>query len=255
MGGERPDGGTSSGGSFATGGGLSGGSAPGGGVSSGATSGGVSSGGVLTSGGSSAATGGTASWGGQGGATLGITDPGSCAEPGSHEFWGFDSDQIHTGSDAQEGSWWLNPSDRDNSGTLEWTGSQGLSQLGALALQIDDPADPQDIQTLLPKVELALRDLSGAVVTAHVYLESGEDVLAKVYAQSGDPAGTYPWANGLEYPLVEGEWTCVAFDVSNPDFADGRFDPTNVSVLGIEVSRLDSPLTDTISVFVDDYSY
>ena len=149
----------------------------------------------------------------------------------------------------------MNPFD-SNRGTLDWTGSYGDAQPGALLLVLVEPPGPADIKSLLPKVELSHDNLQGAVVTAHLYLESGEDAQAKVFAQGGEASGEFPWANGTEVLLPIGKWVCISLDFKDPEYNSSRFDSKDIIALGVQISQVSaSSPVEALTVYMDDFSY
>lgn len=224
------------------------GSAGGGDGSGGKSS--VVTGGADGSGGQNAAGGADA--GGSGGAgTGGATQSGACAAPGEHHF-GFDSSASFSASGPAPAVWGLDISHTMNSGTLSWTGADGYYASGMLRAVIVRPAVPTNPQALYPRTSLAGKDLRGAQLAGHVYVQSGLEVSAKIFVQSDG----YYWAEGQLTELTAGAWTCLELNLQEPAYADEDFDSSKIIGIGVEIARNQlSVLATPITAYLDDVSY
>lgn len=90
-------------------------------------------------------------------------------------------------------------------------------------------------------------DLSGAVLSARIYLAAGANVSLKPYAQTG---ASYAWADGGRFWPESGRWLCVSWPLDSPDFQTANFDATEVVEVGMEFTG-DGPVT----FFVDEVRY
>lgn len=242
------------GGASAGGGETGGGSASGGygGEAAGGMSS-VSSGGVDGTGGDEAAGGTDAGGSGVGGVqgTGGSLEGSACDVVGDHHFK-FDSSRSYSAEGPQEGQWGLDTSYTKNSGTLSWTGSEGHLALGALKAVIVEPVLAPNPQGLYPRTALDREDLRETRVRALVYVQSGEEVSAKLFVQSEG----YLWAEGSLTELQVGKWTCLELDLEQPAYADDEFDPSDIIGIGVEIARNQSSLLVTpITAYLDDVSY
>jgi hypothetical protein len=208
-------------------GGAAGGSPAGSAGSSGQGGGGASSTGV---GGAIGAGGATGAGGaiGSGGAGVDGGPPASCSQASTPtRAWSFDADLQ---------SWELS-----GPGTMAWTGAAGDPALGSL--QVDWVSG-----TLThPRLVQSLGDLSGRILTAEVWLDSGAGATAKLFAQTGTRS---VWADGGVVTPTVGRWTCLALDLDNPVFSHQQYDPTQVAIVGFE---LDCP--GTCRVYLDQVAY
>lgn len=198
-----------SGGSVADGGG----SGEAGATASGGT--GVGAGG-LPDGGSPTAAGGAAgeATGGAGGdGTIGA----GCGPAVPTATWSFTSDD--------EG--WVLSLDGGTSGTLVWTAATGDPAPGALDLD-GSVNNPNSIRVYL---EQGFGDLTGQVLSARVFLESGT-VSTKLFVQSG---ASYGWSEGPQVDPAVGQWSCLGFDFANPASGGANLDATDVRRIGVLV--------------------
>ncbi len=126
-------------------------------------------------------------------------------------------------------------------GSLSWTGAVGNPDLGALEFQNAVGGTSRLRRT-------TAGDFTGHVLLANVLLESGDDVTLQLYARSvGVPS---PVAYGdLLSPQV-GAWYCLRLNIDEPSTAEATFDPTRVSLLGMEVRG-----TGGIRLYVDQVAY
>jgi len=155
-------------------------------------------------------------------------------------------------SGPSSGVWGLDTSYTMNSGTLSWTGDDGHFSHGMLKTVIVRPIVLTNPQALYPRTSLAQKDLRGTHLTAHVYVESGEEVSAKIFVQSDG----YLWAEGQLTGLSVGAWTCLELDLEQPAYADGDFDASKIIGMGVEIARNPSSLILTpVTAYLDDVSY
>jgi hypothetical protein len=189
------------------------------------TGGAVSTGGALGTGGASGA-GGALGTGGAGGAvsTGGVTGTDaaiggdappntSCAQAGTPtQVWSFD-----TGLQGWELS---------GSGSMVWTGAVGDPGLGAVEVDWSG-------STTHPRLVQSLGNLSGHIITAEIWVDVDANVTAKLFAQTG---AKLSWGDGGVVTPTPGQWTCMALDMNNPAFSKPQFDPTNVQIIGFELS-------------------
>jgi hypothetical protein len=135
----------------------------------------------------------------------------TCSQAGTPtQLWSFDTDVQ---------GWELS-----GPGTMVWTGAVGDPGLGAIQVDWTGTTHPRLVQ--------ALGDLRGHIITAEVWVDSGTNVLTKLFVQSGTKL---VWADGGVVTPTPGQWTCLALDIDNPAFSKNMFDPTNVSVVGLEL--------------------
>lgn len=178
--------------------------------------------GASTGMGGASATGGTLSSGGTGNSSgSGGTQTMGGATSGGSDCQGTLGSTMVFSFDAGVEGWALSPYD-ENDGTLMWTGATGNPDAGALL--------SETISLQYPKSEQAYGDLTGKVITARIYLESGSAVV-RVFAQSAQSR----WADGGGYTAVAGEWICASLDVSNPVSAHTAFDPQTIWAIGVQV--------------------
>jgi hypothetical protein len=201
------------------------------GGSGGANEGGTSSGGVSAGGAAAAASGsggldstpdagditgsGGVDAGGSNGGTSGASLTG-CGPAAPSALWSFASDR--------EG--WQIEADPGASGTLSWTGAHGDPAPGALEI---DATVANVVNNVRAYLDQSPRNLTGKVLYAHVFLESGTGVAAKVFVQSGASA----WADGHDVYLDAQQWHCVSFDPRDPSVVTPDFDRTAVRRVGV----------------------
>jgi hypothetical protein len=154
--------------------------------------------------------------------------------------WTFDSDT--------EG--WVFLLNSGVSGGVSWTGSTGDPSPGAL--EVDVTSLPADAGTLnggwVEFQATALGNLTGRVVSAWVWLDSGTTPNVKVFVQTGSQ---YTWADNGTVHLMPHVWTCLSLDVSSPSYTNGPdYDPQNVVRLGFEMLG-----PTPFRVYVDSVSY
>jgi hypothetical protein len=111
------------------------------------------------------------------------------------------------------------------SGTLVWTGAIGDPSPGALQLDFGGT-------TTHPRLVQALGNLTGRIVTAEVWVDSGSGVGIKLFVQTGT---RQVWADGGLVTALPGQWTCLALNIDNPVFSRQQFDPTDVQIVGLEI--------------------
>ena len=167
-----------------------------------------------------------------GGAGTGPTYDGpspTCSRSGTYEqLWTFDANvENWSASDA----------------TLSWSSSVGYSNAGALGVSADLSGG---VLSYIASTGGGLGDLSGLMATAHVLLESGTNVAAKLYVRDM----SYEWADGGRVALPSGEWVCLSVNVSDPAYWDGVFDATQVRDVGIELQA-----DGAVTVWIDDVGY
>ena len=93
----------------------------------------------------------------------------------------------------------------------------------------------------------AFGDLRGHVVTARVWVDPRAAVGIKVFVQTGV---RYWWADGGQVTPPPGQWSCVTLDIDNPIYSRIQYDPTDVTVLGLELQT-----TGTGRVYIDQVAY
>jgi hypothetical protein len=154
--------------------------------------------------------------------------PASCSQAGSPTMaWSFD---------ASVQGWELS-----GAGTFVWNGTVGSPSLGALEV---DWSNGPAIQVRLVQ---ALGNLSGRIVTARVWLDTGGSVSARIFVQTGTKS---VWADSGYVTLNQGQWNCLALDIDNPVFSRQQYDPTNVQVLGVDMQA-----SGTSRVYIDSIAY
>lgn len=232
----------SSGGAIASGGGGS--DAVGGALD---PSGGANTGGAGSDSGGGSTGGGGMDGGGTGGATV-VNAP-SCEDPGpNHTPF---STALSLGTTVAPGVWALDTEYTENSGTLAWTAQQGHLAPGALELKVVVPFGGGR-QVLFPKTLPPDADARGAHFFVHMFIASGEEAKALVFAMSSN----YAWMNGEPVDMPVGEWVCLELDVDNPSMSDWDFNPRDVIAVGVQVDRSQgSPRSDTITAYLDDFSF
>jgi hypothetical protein len=198
-----------------------------------------------------AATGGADAGGSGGAGTGGAPQIEACQAPGDHHF-GFDSSASFSLNGPLPGIWGLDTSYTLNSGNLSWTGEDGYFEAGMLKAVIVQPTAPAYPQALYPRTALERKDLRQAHLTAHVYVDSGLEVVAKIFVQSDG----YLWAEGPPADLTLGVWTCLELDLREPAYADEGFDASKIVGIGVEIARSQpNVLTSAITAYLDDVSY
>lgn len=192
-----------------------------GGRDGGTGSGGVSAG--SSGAGSSPDPAGNGGSGASGGLDPGVVDGGTgpealagCGPAAPTATWSFASDR--------EG--WQVEADPGASGDLSWSGARGDPAPGALEIAATVAGDVNNVRVYLDQSPL---DLSGKVLYARVFLESGAGVSAKVFVQSA--GGT--WGDGQEVSLDAQQWHCVSFDPREPAVVTPGFDRTAVRRVGV----------------------
>ena len=154
--------------------------------------------------------------------------PATCTQAGSPTMiWPFDADVQ---------GWQLS-----GAGTLAWSGTIGSPSPGSLQV---DWGSGQAIQILLMQ---AFGNLTGRIVTARVWLDTGGAVSARIFVQTGTRS---VWADSGYVTLSQGQWTCLALDIDNPVFSRQQYDPTDVEILG-----LDMQANGTSRVYIDTVAY
>ena len=129
------------------------------------------------------------------------------------------------------------------SGNLSWTSAAGDPAPGALELDatVNDPANARIY------LEPSNGDLTGKVIYARVFLETGAGAFAKAYLQTG---GSYAWADGNEVVLDAQQWQCVSLDLQNPDVRTPGFNASVVQRAGVMIYGAGSP-----QLYVDQITY
>jgi hypothetical protein len=125
-------------------------------------------------------------------------------------------------------------------GTMVWTGAIGDPAPGAI--QVDCGG-----QVVHPRLVQALGDLRGRILTAELWLDSGVNVSVKLFVQTGS---RLVWADGGLVTPTPGQWTCLALDIDNPFFSRQQYDPTDIQIVGLEVSAMG-----TSRVYIDEVAY
>lgn len=181
-----------------------------GGVDAGATNGGAGS------------TGGT-----------GSTTAGACGPAVPTATWTFAGDT----------QGWQLEVDPGANGDLSWAAAPGDPAPGALELDatVNDPSNARIY------LEPSDGDLTGKVIYARVFLETGAGAFAKVYVQTG---ASYAWADGNEVSLDAQQWQCVSLDLQDPDVRTPAFDPSAVQRIGVMIYGAASP-----RLYVDQITY
>jgi hypothetical protein len=90
-------------------------------------------------------------------------------------------------------------------------------------------------------------DLSGRILTAEVWLDSGAGATVKLFVQTGTHLS---WADGGVVTPTVGQWTCLALDVNNPVFSKAQYDPTAVNIVGFELL-----CSSTCRIYLDQVAY
>ena len=178
-----------------------------------------------------ATSGGTGSTGGTGG--TGSTTADGCEPATPTASWAFAGDL----------QGWQLEVDPGASGDLSWTGTAGDPAPGALELDatVNDPSNARIY------LEPSNGDLTGKVIYARVFLETGAGAFAKAYVQTG---GSYAWADGNEVALDAQQWQCVSLDLRDPDVRTPAFDPSVVQRIGVMIYGAASP-----RLYVDQIAY
>jgi hypothetical protein len=154
--------------------------------------------------------------------------------------WTFDSDT--------EG--WVLLLNSGVSGGVSWTGSTGDPSPGALEVDVTQmPADAGTPMGGWAEFQAtALGNLTGRVVSAWVWLESGTTPNLKLFVQTGSQ---FTWADNGTIHLVPHVWTCMSLAVSSPSYTNGPdYDPQNVVRVGFEMLG-----PTPFRVYVDSVSY
>jgi hypothetical protein len=131
-----------------------------------------------------------------------------------------------TWSFASTAEGWQLEADPGASGNLSWTGASGEPAPGALEIDATVSGGFNNVRIYL---EQSPSDLSGKVVYARVFLESGAGVSAKVFAQTGVSA----WGDGQDVQLDAQRWQCISFDPRDPVTLTAGFDRTAVHRIGV----------------------
>jgi hypothetical protein len=154
--------------------------------------------------------------------------PASCSQAGSPIMtWSFDTDVQ---------GWALS-----GAGTMVWNATVGSPSPGALEV------DWNNGQAIQARLVQALGNLSGRIVTASVWLDTGTGVQARIFVQTGTRS---VWADSGYVTLKAGQWTCLALDIDNPVFSRQQYDPTNVQVLGVDMQA-----GGTARLYIDTVAY
>jgi hypothetical protein len=174
-----------------------------------------------------------------------------CEQPGSQHFAFSFAGSFITGA-PPVGVWGLDTQSTQNSGVGSWAPGEGFLALGSVRLQVKDPWRPSDRQVLFPRTTLNMKNLTGTEFAVHLYVESGQDAVANIFAQSSN----FGWAAGPAVELPIGSWVCLSLNLDDPQFVDADFDITKVIRLGVELYREESSaLTDDIVAYLDDFTY
>jgi len=158
-----------------------------------------------------------------GGVDAGVSDGGTsgaaltgCGPAAPSAVWSFASD----------GEGWQIEADPGASATSSWTGAHGDPAPGALEI---DATVANGVNNVRAYLDQSPSSLTGKVLYAHVFLESGTGVTAKVFVQSGASA----WADGDDVYLEAQQWHCVSFDPRDPSVVTPDFDRTAVRRVGV----------------------
>jgi hypothetical protein len=193
----------------------------------GAGEGGTASDGVAAEGGTASGSGGASSRldagnPGEGGADAGVLQAGTsgvlagCGPAVPTATWSFSSDT--------EG--WQVEADPGASGNLSWAEATGDPAPGALGI---DATLTNGVNNVRVYLDQGPSNLSGKVLYARVFLESGSGVSAKVFVQTGGSA----WADGHDVSLEVQQWHCISFDPRDPVTVTPGFDRTAVRRVGV----------------------
>jgi len=121
---------------------------------------------------------------------------------------------------------WQIEADPGASGTLSWSGSTGDPAPGALEI---DATVANELNNVRVYLDQSPSNFTGKVLYAHVFLESGSGVSAKVFAQTGASA----WGDGHDVYLDTQQRYCVSFDPRDTAVLTADFDPTAVRRIGV----------------------
>jgi len=150
----------------------------------------------------------------------------TCGQAGTPtQLWSFDTDVQ---------GWELS-----GPGTMVWTGAVGDPAPGAIEVDWSGTTHPRLVQ--------ALGYLRGRIITTEVWVDAGVTVTAKLFVQTGTK---WVWADGGIVTPIGGQWNCLALDVDNPAFSKNQYDPSSVSVIGLELGD-----NGTNRVYFDQFAY
>jgi hypothetical protein len=133
--------------------------------------------------------------------------------------------------------------------TLSWTGLLGQPSAGALAFDVTPRAiDAGGTSGAWLQYDTPLGDLTGRIVSAWAWLDSGTSPHLKVFAQTGSQ---YVWADNGTVTLAPHVWTCVSLPISSPSYDQAAFDPTDVVRIGFEMIGTEAfdVVVDTVTVY------
>jgi hypothetical protein len=131
-----------------------------------------------------------------------------------------------TWSFASDREGWQLEADPGASGNLSWTGATGDPAPGALQI---DATVVNDVNNVRVYLDLSPTNLSGKVLFARVFLESGSGVSAKAFVQTGASA----WGDGHDVSLDAQQWHCISFDPRDAVTITPGFDRTAVHRIGV----------------------